>query len=255
MKYFTQDSIKKYVAEILGTFVLVFFGCGTAVFAGANIASFAGVALVFGLSIIAVGYSFGRASGTHLNPAVTFAKCLQKQMNWIDGFFYIICQVLGSLFAAALLLGITRLAGNDTSGLGANASSVWSSRDFDITFGRWQDYFPAIIMELILTFVFITIVLFATEKENKFAPLIIGGGLTFVHLLGVLGPTGTSVNPARSFGPAIFAVVNGNLAPIADLWIFIVIPLAASALAWLFHKWISGIQQSKNDNSAEKSAQ
>ena len=251
MKYFTQDSMKKYAAESLGTFLLVLFGCGTAVFTGNVVA----IALAFGLSIIVVGYTFGRLSGTHLNPAVTVVKCLQKQMNWIDGLFYIACQVIGGLVAAALLLSITRLMGNSVTNLGANTSGVWVGGNFTLSLGRWQQYFAAILMELALTFVFITIVLFATEKDNKFAPLLIGVGLTFVHLLGIAGPTGTSVNPARSFGPAVFAIVNGRLAPITDLWLFIVIPLGGAALAWLFHRWITAVRENKSNKPAEESAE
>lgn len=273
--------IRMYMSEFIGTLILTLFGCGTAVLTGSllgagSIMNVTTTALAFGLSIVVVGYTFGKASGTHVNPAVTFAKWLQKEISLADMLWYLLCQFVGAIAGAILVFFLacglaakadgTGIASfNDalgSIGLGSNVSGA-----FNVAYsGQWAwtnysvngvMYLFSIVTELVLTFVFITVVLFATEKENKHAPLLIGAGLTFVHLLGIMGPTGTSVNPARSFGPALLDLFRGNWAPIADIWIFLIVPIGGAVLAWLFHRFMNYIRFEKKAvvNASEEPAQ
>ncbi len=211
--------MKKFVAELIGTFVLVFVACGVAAVTGcsgeAN-ASYILTALAFGGVIIAMAYSIGNISGCHINPAVSIAVFINGGMSGIEFVKYIVAQFIGGILGAASLMGIL---GKDM-GLGAN--------------GLYQgDIAKSLIIELILTFVFVLAVLGATSKaENaKVAGLVIGGSLTLVHLLGIYF-TGTSVNPARSFGPALF--MGGD--SLACYWVFLVGPMIGGILAALVWK-------------------
>lgn len=212
-----MNRVKKYIAEFIGTLVLVLFACGTAVVAGcvttdANVAYLL-TALAFGLVIVAMAYSIGNISGCHINPAVSLAMFINKKMDGKDFIGYIIAQFAGAIAGAAIL---GYLAGWDC-GFGAN--------------GLFEaDILKSLIVEIILTFVFVLAVLGATSKiENgKVAGLVIGLSLTLVHIFGIYF-TGTSVNPARSFGPALLA---GGQA-LANVWVFIVAPLIGGALAAL----------------------
>ena len=208
-------SIKKYVAEFIGTMVLVVFGCGTAAAVGCNGASvdaaYVLTALAFGLSIVAMAYSIGNVSGCHVNPAVSLGVFLSGKMTAKDFVGYLVAQFLGGIVGAAII-GV--LLGWDC-GFVAN--------------GLYQGNVGAsLLVEIILTFVFVMAVLGATDKiENaNVAGLVIGLSLTLVHILGIHF-TGTSVNPARSFGPALFA----GGAAMANVWVFIVAPLVGGALA------------------------
>lgn len=216
-------TVKKYLSEFLGTFVLVLFACGVAAVTGcsgeAN-AAYVLTALAFGGVIVAMAYSIGHISGCHINPAVSIAVWLNKGMNTKDFIGYAVSQFLGAIAGAAVLLA---MIGTD-KGLGANGlfeASVLKS----------------LVIEIILTFVFVLAVLGATSKpENgKVAGLVIGGSLTLVHLLGIYF-TGTSVNPARSFGPAL--LLGGDA--LAQVWVFIVAPLAGGVLAALVWRFLSG---------------
>ncbi|MCK9252165.1 MAG: aquaporin [Clostridiaceae bacterium] len=216
-------TLKKYLSEFLGTFVLVLFACGVAAVTGcsgeAN-AAYVLTALAFGGVIVAMAYSIGHISGCHINPAVSIAVWLNKGMNTKDFIGYVVSQFLGAIAGAAVLLA---MIGTD-KGLGANGlfeASVLKS----------------LVIEIILTFVFVLAVLGATSKpENgKVAGLVIGGSLTLVHLLGIYF-TGTSVNPARSFGPAL--LLGGDA--LAQVWVFIVAPLAGGVLAALAWRFLSG---------------
>ena len=216
-------TVKKYLSEFLGTFVLVLFACGVAAVTGcsgeAN-AAYVLTALAFGGVIVAMAYSIGHISGCHINPAVSIAVWLNKGMNTKDFIGYVVSQFLGAIAGAAVLLA---MIGTD-KGLGANGlfeASVLKS----------------LVIEIILTFVFVLAVLGATSKpENgKVAGLVIGGSLTLVHLLGIYF-TGTSVNPARSFGPAL--LLGGDA--LAQVWVFIVAPLAGGVLAALAWRFLSG---------------
>ncbi len=217
-----MQSIKKYIAEFIGTFVLVLFACGTAAVVGCSAENGTGyllTALAFGLVIVAMAYSIGNVSGCHINPAVSIAMLVSGKMNIKDFVGYVIAQFLGSTAGAAVLMA---LVGKE-SGLGANAL-------YNGSIGL------SILIEVILTFVFVIAILGVTSKvENgAVAGIVIGLSLTLVHILGI-SFTGTSVNPARSFGPAL--LVGGDA--LSNVWVFIVAPLAGGVLAALVYKFLA----------------
>ena len=212
--------MKKYLCEFLGTCVLVLFGCGVAVLSGADLIA---TSLAFGLSIVAIAYTIGKVSGCHINPAVSFAMWIDKRISTKTLIGYIIAQVLGAVVASGLLYLIfnsTTLIGVETLGANAYGDLVGS----DITM------LGALITEIILTFVFVLAVLGVTkdEKHSNIAPIVIGLALVLVHLFGI-NLTGTSVNPARSIGPALFA--GGEY--LSQLVIFIIGPIVGAAFAAL----------------------
>ncbi|MCD7919702.1 MAG: aquaporin [Clostridiales bacterium] len=213
-----MSSIKKYIAEAIGTCVLVTFGCGTAVAVGCDSASGSGyllTALAFGLVIVAMAYSIGNISGCHVNPAVSIAMLIRKQLSGKDFVGYVIAQLVGAALGC-VILGI--VFGFDC-GFGANQIQAgWEQG----TVGS------ALLVEIILTFVFVLAIIGVTSKVENTAVsgLVIGLTLTLVHILGI-ALTGTSVNPARSLMPALFA--GGDA--LAQVWIFIVGPLVGGALA------------------------
>ena len=212
-----MNDVKKYVSECIGTFVLTFMGCGSAVFLGCAAAGgHLAVALAFGLSIVAMAYVIGGVSGCHINPAVSLAMFMQKKLTGKEFAGYVIAQVIGAVVAAAILKMFVSFGVSDlTGGLGANGTA-------GVGIGG------ALIIELILTFIFIFTILGVTsdDKFSGAAGIVIGLTLTFVHIVGI-PLTGTSVNPARSLGPALFA----GGAVLADVWVFILAPLAGAALA------------------------
>ena len=218
--------MKKYIAECLGTFVLTLLGCGTAMFLGCDTAAgVVGTAIAFGLTVVAMAYTIGNISGCHINPAITFAVALSGRMSWKDACGYWCGQIVGGIVAGAvlLLLANTVSAPDLTGGLGtngvANAGGVGG----------------AILVEAIATFIFVLVVLGSTDAKKgagNLAGLAIGLTLILVHLV-CINLTGTSVNPARSLGPAIFA---GGEA-LCNVWVFFVGPLigaALSACVWKF---------------------
>lgn len=212
--------MKKYFAECIGTFVLTLLGCGTAMFLGCNTpAGVVGTAIAFGLTVIAMAYTIGGISGCHINPAITFAVALSGRMSWKDAVGYWCGQIIGGIVAGAVLLLLANVvaAPDLTGGLGtngvANAGGPWG----------------AFLVEVIATFIFVLVVLGSTDGKlgaGNLAGLAIGLTLILVHLV-CINLTGTSVNPARSIGPAIFA---GGQA-LKDLWVFICAPLVGSALS------------------------
>ena len=213
--------MKKYLAELVGTFVLTFLGCGAAVAlgCGADTASIVGTAMAFGLAVVAMAYTIGGISGCHINPAITLGVFLSGRMNAKDCGMYMVFQVIGAILAAAVLAGIVGTASPDaiiTTSTGANSCA------FSVTNG--------LIVEIVLTMLFVLVVLGATAATNgatnNFAGLAIGLSLILIHLVGIHF-TGTSVNPARSIGPALF---QGGQA-LSELWVFIVGPLIGGALA------------------------
>ena len=212
--------MKKYFAELIGTFVLTFMGCGAAVALGCgqDTASIVGTAVAFGLTVVAMAYTIGGISGCHINPAITLGVYLNGGISAKDCGMYMLFQTIGAVLAAAVLAGIVATDPSlvITTETGANACS----------FG-WVN---GLIVEIVLTTIFVLVVLGATSRTNgatnNFAGLAIGLTLILVHLVGIHF-TGTSVNPARSFGPAIF---EGGKA-MSDLWVFIVGPLAGGTLA------------------------
>ena len=222
--------MKKYLAELVGTFVLTFLGCGTAVAlgCGSDTASIVGTALAFGLAVVAMAYTIGGISGCHINPAITLGCFLTGRMSSKDCGMYMVFQVIGAILAAALLSLVVNTAEPSaviTTDTGANSCA------FGVTNG--------LIVEIVLTCIFVLVVLGATSKTNgatnNFAGLAIGLSLVLIHLVGIHF-TGTSVNPARSIGPALFA---GGEA-LSQVWVFIVGPLVGGALAagiWTARFW------------------
>ena len=217
--------MKKYIAECVGTFVLTFLGCGTAMFLGCGTpAGVVGTAIAFGLAVVAMAYTIGEISGCHINPAITLGVALSGRMSWKDAVGYWVGQVIGGILAGAVLLLLTKVvaAPDLTGGLGsngvANAGGVGG----------------AFLVEVIATFLFVLVVLGTTDAKygaGKPAGLAIGLSLILIHLM-CINLTGTSVNPARSIGPAIFA--GGDA--LKDLWVFICAPLVGGALAALVWK-------------------
>ncbi|MBE6837577.1 MAG: aquaporin [Ruminococcus sp.] len=231
-----NEKTQKYIAEVLGTFILVFFGCGTAMVTGASVVA---TSLAFGISIIAAAYTFGKISGAHLNPAVSFAMMVDGKMKVDEFVGYVISQVVGA-FAATGVLAIIVATGALGKIWDAEKEKMVSAGIGDTAYGANgfgnMNFFGALLVEIILTFVFVLVIINITESKDegtkKHAPIFIGIALTFVHLLGI-NLTGTSVNPARSIAPAIFAIDKTNGDSIAQLWVFIVGPMVGAFLAAL----------------------
>ena len=219
--------MKKSIAEAIGTAVLVIIGCGTAMLVGCDAASGSGyllTALAFGLTIVAMAYSIGNISGCHINPAVSLAFLMRGEISKSDFISYVSSQCVGGICGSAVLAAIFSLGGvaDKTGGFGANGLA-----------GVNGNVVAGLLVEIVLTFIFVMAILGVTSKKaqhGSFGGLVIGLSLVLVHILGI-GLTGTSVNPARSFGPALFAAFTGNAAPLASLWVFIVGPLVGAALA------------------------
>ena len=205
--------MKKYIAEFTGTLMLTLIACGIAVTTG----NYLGIALAFGLVVVAMAYSIGNVSGAHINPAVSLGFALTGQMSWAEFGKYVCAQILGAIAGS----GILSIILESTKTLGANAydGSVWI----------------AILIEIILTFIFVLTILGVTDKKENthVTGIVIGLTLTLVHLFGI-PYTGTSVNPARSIGPALF---QGGDA-LSQVWVFILAPMIGAALAAYFFKYI-----------------
>jgi aquaporin Z len=214
-------------AEVIGTFILVFFGCGSAVLMGEFIGMH-GIAMAFGLAIVAAAYGLGAISGAHLNPAVTLGVVMAGRMAPGTALGYVAAQLLGAVIGALVIYLIASgkagyaLAEN---GLGQNGFGAGYLGEYSLQ--------AALIFEFVATFVFVTVILGATGPglNAAMAGLAIGLTLAAIHLVGI-NVTGVSVNPARSFGPAVF--VGGEA--LADLWVFIVAPLAGGLVAGVVHK-------------------
>jgi len=226
--------VKKMISELVGTMFLVLFGCGTAIAVNAYVnsvfnTSFAFtmliIAFAFGLVLMALINTIGRVSGCHVNPAVTIAMLIDKRIDIFDSIIYICSQIVGGLCGAYILKYIF----TTESAFGANGFDKLSLLPVVTT------QTVAIIIEVILTFLFVLVVLSASDEKNKVEnpSLVIGLTLTLVHLFGIPF-TGTSVNPARSIGPAL--VSGGDY--LSQLWVFIVAPLVGGILAALFYKFI-----------------
>ena len=221
-------TIKAAIAELIGTFVLVFFGVGTAVFTGGDLVA---TAFAFGLTVMVMSVTVGKVSGCHLNTAISLAMFLDKQIDAKKFVLYVIFQIIGAVIAGALIVCLTMGYADMTfeavrnMNLGANfvqgAGKAW----------------VGILAEVILTFIFVLVVFGATDKAHQgvfseFAGFFIGLALAMVHLIGI-NITGTSVNPARSIGMAIFSADY-----LGDVWIFIVAPLIGGVLAWLVYSFV-----------------
>lgn len=229
--------MKKYIAEAIGTFALVFFGVGSAVLAGggigvANPIAITGISLAFGISVIAMAYSIGQVSGAHLNPAVSMGALVAGRITPGDFVGYAAFQTIGAIVAAGLifLMASNTVGGYDiaANGMGQNGWGAGYGGEFLMI--------SAFIFEVVATAVFLIVILGVTAEKGTpmLAGLVIGLTLTMIHLVGIT-ITGTSVNPARSIGPALF--VGGTA--LAQLWLFIAAPLIGGALGGFIHR--SGI--------------
>ncbi len=230
--------MKKYVAEFIGTLVLVVFGCGSAVAANTLLGT-AGqplplafstllIAFAFGLSIVAMAYSIGNISGCHINPAVSLAMLISGKLSGKDFAGYVAAQFLGGIAGAGLLVAFF----GSNAALGANGYGEASAIGCNLG--------QAFLVEVVLTFAFLLAILGVTSRieNSSVAGLVIGLSLTLVHILGIPF-TGTSVNPARSFGPAL---LQGGLA-LSQVWVFIAAPLVGAALAAVVYKFLDAAAQ------------
>ena len=223
--------IKKFCAEFIGTFTLVFLACGTATVLQCSsepghLGSYILTALAFGLVIVAMAYSIGNVSGCHINPAVSLGVLMNGGMSVSEFCVYLIAQFTGAI-AGATALGIIVRDGFDTdTSLGTNG--LYSNSAL-----------RSLGIEIVLTFIFVLVILSVTSKKKyeKCAGLIIGFTLTLVHIFGIYF-TGTSVNPARSFGPALIKAFAGDSTALECCWVFIVAPLVGAAIAALVFKFL-----------------
>ena len=227
-----MEAIRKYVAEFIGTMVLVVMGCGTAMLVGCDAVNGGGyilTALAFGLVIVGMAYCVGNISGCHINPAVSLGVLISGGMSVKDFICYVVSQCLGSIAGTGILSLIFTLGNveDKTGGFGSNGLA-----------GVNGSAVAGLIVEIVLTCIFVLTIIGVTSKKaghGSFGGLVIGLTLTLVHILGI-GLTGTSVNPARSLGPAIFA--GGDA--LSSLWVFIVGPFVGAALAAVIYKLLEG---------------
>jgi len=229
--------MKKYILECIGTAVLVLFGCGTAVVTGVDVVA---TSLAFGLSIVAMAYVIGPITGCHINPAVSLAMLITKKLKPKDFLGYVVGQFVGGLAGAGILYLILQRTSFGVSALGTNGFLTLSGCNISLL--------GAILVEVILTFVFIYVILGVTNDESKgnVAGLVIGLTLAFVHLIGIK-LTGTSVNPARSLGPAILA---GGEA-LKQVWVFVAAPLLGSVLASLVYQFLN-VERTRRTGTKKK---
>lgn len=221
---------RRLAAELLGTFWLVLGGCGTAVLAGKG-AGTLGVALAFGLTVLTGAYAFGAISGGHFNPAVTVGLVLAKRFDAKDALGYIVAQVVGAIVAAAVLLVVA----NGLEGFEADAGPLSFAQNGWGDKATGYSMAAALVTEIVMTAFFLFVIVIATRKGATagFAPISIGLSLTLIHLISI-PVTNTSVNPARSIGPALF---SGNDA-IEQLWLFIVAPIVGAAIGAIGATWL-----------------
>lgn len=243
-----KKEIKKLLAELIGTCVLVTLGCGTAMLVGCDAKNGSGyllTALAFGLTIVGMAYCIGNISGCHINPAVSLGVWITGGMTFGEFLCYVISQIMGAFTGTAILaliFGKGQLV-DMTGGFGANSLA-----------GVNGSHVAGIAVECVLTYIFVLTIIGVTSKKaehGSFGGLIIGLTLTLVHIFGI-GLTGTSVNPARSIAPAIVAYINGNSAPLADLWVFIVAPLIGAAFAALTYMFLESDEVREMRQKAKK---
>jgi aquaporin Z len=220
-----MNSAKKYIAEFIGTAILVLFGCGTAVVTGGNLIL---TSLAFGLAIVAGAYAIGDISGCHVNPAVSLAMLINGKLSVKDFFGYVAGQIAGAFAGSGLLYAILSCTNLGTSALGANGYDTLSVTGLSGS--------GALLVEIILTFVFVYTILGVTAKAERanIAGIVIALTLTFVHIIGI-NLTGTSVNPARSLAPAV--LLGGEA--IKQVWLFIIAPFAGAAAAACVYKLLN----------------
>jgi len=237
--------MKKYIAECFGTFLLVTISLGTAVFAGPDV-GILGVAAAFGIALMLCVVIIGPISGSHVNPAVSIAMALRKKLSWKDFGFYVLAQFIGALLGGTLLFVITRIMGDTGSAnLGYNFfngdNSLFDSASTGVAI------IGGLLVEIIFTFIFIFIIFGVTSKsQNKWvAPVAIGFALMAVHLV-TIPLTNTSVNPARSFGVAVF----GGRVALEQIWLFLVAPMVGGVLAAVAAKFF--FKEDKEEASVTK---
>ena len=239
--------MKKYLAELIGTFVLTLMGCGAAVFAGIGLGTTGygvttlGVAFAFGLAVVAMAYTIGGISGCHINPAITAGVWASGRMSAKDAINYMIFQVVGAICGSAVIYFLVH-TGNE-GGISAIFNNTTTTGANSYLPGN---IVPAFVAELIFTFIFVLVVLGTTDEKKgagNFAGLAIGLALVLVHIV-CIPITGTSVNPARSIGPAIFAAIQGDCTPISQIWLFIVAPIAGGLLSAAVWKGLGSSKES-----------
>lgn len=241
-----MGNIKKYIAECIGTFILVATAVGVAAFTGGDVVP---TAMAFGLALIAIIYIIGPISGAHVNPAVSIAFLIGKKMTLKDFAFYVVAQVVGAILGGLFIFSIVMLAGGEASiaTMGANAYEPINPENVGMAI------FAALLIETLLTFIFVLVILMVVNrKANKaIAPIVIGLALLLVHLVAI-PVTGTSVNPARSFGSAVF----GGVDALRQVWLFLLAPMLGGALAAVASMFIfraeKEVEGEATDEPAEK---
>jgi aquaporin Z len=224
-----MGDLRKYIAEGIGTFALVFVGCGSAVIAGRYI-GYLGISLAFGLTVLAMVYAIGHISGCHINPAITIAMLVSRKINMKDTIFYIFFQCVGAIVAALVLFMIASGAPGYSlaeNGLGQNGYGDLSPAGYALM--------ACFLAEVVLTALFLIVIFGSTSKRapEGFAGMSIGLSLVLIHLIGI-PITGTSVNPARSLGPAL--VVGGEA--LGQVWLFWVAPIIGGVIAAVIWKYL-----------------
>jgi len=224
-----MNDVRRYVAELIGTFALVLVGCGSAVIAGKYI-GFLGISFAFGLTVLAMVYAIGNISGCHINPAITIAMLIAGKIKFRDAVAYVIFQCVGAIIAAGILLAIATGQASYSlavNGLGQNGYGPQSPGGYSLV--------ACLMAEVVLTALFLFAIFGSTSKGAPagFAGISIGLSLVLIHLVGI-PITGTSVNPARSLGPAVF--VQGEA--LSQLWLFWVAPIIGGVLAALVWRYI-----------------
>ena len=245
---FVPGGVPALAAEFIGTLILVFFAVGTAVFADLS-AGVVGIALAFGFVLIALVYTIGTVSGCHVNPAVTLGMVLSGRMNALCGVFYAMAQFAGGIVGALLLYFVSRSVqarlGGPFQRNAFGSNGYGSNSDLHISAAG------AFLVEIILTALLVTVVLAVTSGPGVkgLEGVAIGTALTAIHLAGI-PLTGTSVNPARSLGPAVFATNNA----LSQVWLFIVAPLVGSVVAVLIHRVLRGREGAQTEAEVEENA-
>ena len=222
---------KKYLAELIGTMVLVLMGCGSAVIAGTYfLGGTVGIALAFGLSVLVMVYAIGPISGCHINPAISIAMLVAGKLSAKDTVFYVVFQCIGAIIGAGILYAIAvgTPVFNIANGLGQNGYGAASLGGYNLT--------SALIAEIVFTFIFLLVIFGSTSEAapKGFAGIAIGLTLALIHIVAI-PIDGTSVNPARSLGPALFTAIK-NTTALSQLWLFIVAPIIGGILASIVWK-------------------
>lgn len=223
--------MKRYVCEMIGTFVLVFFGCGSAAIGG-SVLGILGIAFAFGLSLASMSYAIGDISGCHINPAVSLAMLMTGKLSLKDFWIYVVSQFIGAIVASGVLMSIIKMS----EGIGDIALTGLGQNGYGEASIVGLSFLGALIVEFILTFVFIITMLgvLANDATTHLGGIVMGFALIIVYIIGI-PLTGASINPARSFGPAVFV---GGVA-LSQVWVFVIAPLAGAAAAAAFWNFVT----------------